>query len=102
MKSSHWLVLLSAAGIVAACSDGPAENAGEDVDSAIEDVTGEDTDAFEEAGENVDEATEGDLTLGATGPESEVTVNVRLFTCLPQGLDPGGLSRLVGRRTGGD
>jgi hypothetical protein len=58
MKSSHWLVLLSAAGILAACSDGPAENAGEDVDSAIEDVTGEDTDAFEEAGENVDEATE--------------------------------------------
>lgn len=57
MKSSHWLVLLSAAGIVA-CSDGPAENAGEDVDSAIEDVTGEDTDAFEEAGENADEVTE--------------------------------------------
>ena len=51
-------ILLSAAGILAACPDGPAENAGEDVDSAIEDVTGEDTDAFEEAGENVDEAAE--------------------------------------------
>lgn len=58
MKSSHWLVALSAAGILAACSDGPAENAGEDVDEAVEDVTGEDTDTFEEAGENVDEATE--------------------------------------------
>jgi|GEM_PF-7019243 len=58
MKSSHWLVALSAAGILAACSDGPAENAGEDVDSAIEDVTGEDTDTFEDAGEEVDEATD--------------------------------------------
>lgn len=39
-----------------ACSDGPAENAGEDVDDAIESVTGEEQDTFENAGEEMDEA----------------------------------------------
>jgi len=58
MKTSHWLIALSATGLLAACSDGPAENAGEDVDAAIEDVTGEDTDTFENAGEEVDDATD--------------------------------------------
>jgi len=38
------------------CTDGDAENAGEEVDAAIEDVTGEDTDTFEEAGEDIDDA----------------------------------------------
>lgn len=57
MKTSHWLIALSAAGLVA-CSDGPAENAGEDVDEAVEDVTGEDTDTGEETGEAIDETTE--------------------------------------------
>lgn len=59
MKTSHWLIALTAAGVVA-CSDGPAENAGEDVDEAIEDVTDEDSDTFEEAGEEIDETTEDD------------------------------------------
>ena len=40
----------------AACSDGPAENAGEDMDEAVENVTGENQDTFEEAGENMDDA----------------------------------------------
>lgn len=39
-----------------ACSDGPAENAGEDMDEAVENVTGEDQDTFENAGEEMDEA----------------------------------------------
>ncbi|WP_297730992.1 hypothetical protein [uncultured Maricaulis sp.] len=40
---------------LAGCTDGDAENAGEDIDAAIEDVTGEETDTFEEAGEEVDD-----------------------------------------------
>jgi hypothetical protein len=52
----------------AACSDGPAENAGEDVDEAIEDVTGEEQGTFEEAGENLDDAADdaGDAIEDAT------------------------------------
>lgn len=41
---------------LAGCTDGDAENAGEDIDAAIEDVTGEETDTFEEAGEDIDDA----------------------------------------------
>ncbi|WP_306016615.1 hypothetical protein [Oceanicaulis sp. MMSF_3324] len=41
---------------VVACSDGPAENAGEDMDEAVEEVTGENQDTFENAGEEMDEA----------------------------------------------
>lgn len=67
MKVSHWLIALTAAGVVA-CSDGPAEDAGEEVDEAVEDVTGEASDTFEEAGEEIDEATDdepmGDETMG--------------------------------------
>ena len=39
---------------LAGCTDGDAENAGEEVDAVIEDVTGEDSDTFEDAGEEVD------------------------------------------------
>ncbi|WP_323762577.1 hypothetical protein [Maricaulis sp.] len=41
---------------LAGCTDGEAENAGEDIDEVIEDVTGEDSEAFEEAGEEIDDA----------------------------------------------
>ncbi|WP_417486145.1 hypothetical protein [Maricaulis sp.] len=43
---------------LAGCTDGEAENAGEEVDDVIEDVTGEDSDRFEEAGEDIDDASD--------------------------------------------
>ncbi|WP_143742886.1 hypothetical protein [Maricaulis sp. W15] len=52
------LALTVSALALAGCTDGDAENAGEEVDAAIEDVTGEDSDTFEEAGEEVDDAAE--------------------------------------------
>ena len=57
MKTLYWLAVPAVLAI-AACGDGPAENAGEEIDEAIEDVTGEETDAFEEAGEEADDAAE--------------------------------------------
>lgn len=58
MKYVSLSATLLSAALLAACNDGPAENAGEDIDEAVEDVTGENSDTFEEAGENVDEATD--------------------------------------------
>ncbi|MEN0652212.1 MULTISPECIES: hypothetical protein [Hyphobacterium] len=58
MKYASLAATILSTALLAACNDGPAENAGEDVDEAVEDVTGEDTDTFEEAGENVDETTD--------------------------------------------
>lgn len=60
MKYISLTATILAAALLTACNDGPAEDAGEDVDDAVEDVTGEDSDAFEEAGENVDDATDED------------------------------------------
>ena len=54
MKAMHWMVALGAISL-AACSDGPAENAGEEADAAIEEVTGEETTMMEDAGEAMDE-----------------------------------------------
>ena len=56
MKFATFAATLLAAATLTACNDGPAENAGEDIDDAVEDVTGEDSDTFEEAGEEADDA----------------------------------------------
>ncbi|MHA6288182.1 hypothetical protein [Maricaulis sp. CAU 1757] len=55
MKFAAFVVSASVLAL-AACSDGPAEEAGEDLDDAIEEVTDEDVSTFEEAGEEMDEA----------------------------------------------
>lgn len=60
MKYASLAASILAAAVLTACNDGPAENAGEDIDDAIEDVTGEDSDTFEEAGEDADEAADRD------------------------------------------
>ncbi|WP_300541855.1 hypothetical protein [Maricaulis sp.] len=78
MKTTHWLIALLAATGVAACSqDGPAEEAGEDADAAIEEMTGEDSDTMEDAGEAVDEAADDmqdaaeEMTEEGDEPQSE-------------------------------
>lgn len=58
MKYFSLTATILSAALLTACNDGPAEEAGEDIDEAVEDVTGEDADTLEEAGENVDEATD--------------------------------------------
>ena len=58
MRSFVMAMIVSSAAALAACSEGPAEEAGEDIDEAVEDVTGEEQSTFEEAGEEVDEATD--------------------------------------------
>ena len=60
MKYASLSATILSAVLLTACNDGPAENAGEDLDDAVEEVTGENNDTFEEAGENVDEATDDD------------------------------------------
>ena len=60
MKYASLAATILAAAVLTACNDGPAENAGEDIDDAVEDVTGEDSDTFEEAGEDADEAADRD------------------------------------------
>lgn len=58
MRFAILASLISSAALLTACSDGPAENAGEDIDDAVEEVTGEEQSTFEDAGEEVDEATD--------------------------------------------
>ena len=47
---------------LAACSDGPAEEAGEDLDDAVEEMTDEEVSTFEDAGEELDEASDDEPT----------------------------------------
>lgn len=73
-KNVKWIaiLLLSLSLLLfGACADGPAEEAGEEIDAAIE-GTG---DAFEEAGEDIDEAIDeaGD-DLEEAGEEIEEAV----------------------------
>lgn len=60
MKYASFAASILAAAVLTACNDGPAENAGEDIDDAIEETTGEDSDTFEEAGEDMDDAADND------------------------------------------
>lgn len=66
-----WLVAAAAAALgVAACGQGPNEEAGERADTAYEQSTTGTTDLGqgpnEEAGEAIDEATHGEATPGST------------------------------------
>jgi len=65
-KTSLFIILLTLALGLAACSqDGPAENAGEEIDNAaenfgdtMEDATDDAGDSLEEAGDAVEDATD--------------------------------------------
>jgi hypothetical protein len=67
MKQVKWMALVSAASLVVACggsnqdsdvpeSDGPAENAGEEIDEAAEGAEEATEEAAEETAEEVEEA----------------------------------------------
>ncbi|WP_203291529.1 hypothetical protein [Maricaulis parjimensis] len=70
MKLKHWILALSAAGLVA-CSDGPAEDAGEEIDEAVEEMTGDDSGPMEEVGEAMDDMAD-DVTDAAEDIEEAV------------------------------
>ncbi len=69
------LIIAAAIGALAACSQGPNEEAGEAADTAYEQSTTGTTDMgqgpMEEAGENLDELTEGAAPEGEMAPAEE-------------------------------
>jgi len=71
------LAAAAAVSLVAACTQGPNEEAGEDADTAYETSTTGTTDMgqgpLEEQGEQVDEATEGDATTDEAVPPGTTT-----------------------------
>ncbi len=73
MKFKYWILALSAAGLVA-CSDGPAENAGEEIDEAVEEMTDGEPGTMEEVGEAMDDMAD-DMADAAEEVEEAVNEN---------------------------